>query len=118
MTNPDFAAAALALYHQQYHSCGVYHDYANALRKSPEAVSTILDIPFLPLSFFKTHEVISLNSGTPAAIFTSSGTTGADTSRHFVKDLSVYESAFLKGFESAYGPVSDWVVLALSLIHI
>ena len=46
-------------------------------------------------------------------IFTSSGTTGAQTSRHYVKDLSLYEQSFRKGFEHFYGNVEDYVVLAL-----
>ena len=46
-------------------------------------------------------------------IFTSSGTTGAQTSRHYVKELSLYEQSFRKGFEHFYGNVEDYVVLAL-----
>ncbi|MFC2443434.1 MAG: acyl transferase, partial [Capnocytophaga ochracea] len=41
------------------------------------------------------------------------GTTGAQTSRHYVKDLSLYEQSFRKGFEHFYGNVEDYVVLAL-----
>lgn len=114
MTNPDFTAAALALFQEQYRSCAVYRSYCEALRTSPETVAALSEIPFLPISFFKTHEVISGNTGGPFdAVFKSSGTTGADTSRHFVKDLSVYETSFRAGFEAAYGPVTDRVFLAL-----
>lgn len=114
MTNPAFRQAALDLYRFQYGSCAIYRDYCKALRRFPEAVSGLEEIPFLPLSFFKTHRVISGNpSGPFDAIFTSSGTTGADTSRHFVKSLSNYEESFRAGFEAAYGPVADWVILAL-----
>ncbi len=114
MTNPEFTAQALALHRAQYNTNAVYRSYCEALRKSPETVGVLEEIPFLPVSFFKTHEVISGNSAGPfEAVFTSSGTTGSDTSRHFVKDLSEYERSFRAGFEAAYGSITDWVVLAL-----
>lgn len=113
MTNPEFTLAALSLFRRQYETNEIYRSYANALRRSPGAVSTLEEIPFLPISFFKTHRVISGNSASFEAVFTSSGTTGADTSRHFVPDISVYEKSFREGFEAAYGPVEDWVILAL-----
>ncbi len=114
MTNPAFCQAALDCFRVQYESCAVYQDYCQALRRTPERVSLLTDIPFLPVSFFKTHRVISGNPDGPFdAVFTSSGTTGADTSRHFVKSLSGYEQSFRAGFEAAYGPVENWVILAL-----
>src|SRR5699024_5523919 len=48
-----------------------------------------------------------------ASIFTSSGTTGSQVSKHFVHSLKIYEKTFFKGFEEAYGKVDDYVVLAL-----
>ncbi len=114
MKKEDFEKAALALYHVQYEGCAVYQSYARALRRTPDAVSTITDIPFLPISFFKTHTVVTGNPDGPFdAVFTSSGTTGAETSRHFVRDISVYERSFKEGFTAAYGPAKDWVILAL-----
>ena len=113
MTNPEFTLAALSLFRRQYETNEIYRRYANALRRSPGAVSTLEGIPFLPISFFKTHRMISGNSASFEAVFTSSGTTGPDTSRHFVPDISVYEKSFREGFEAAYGPVEDWVILAL-----
>lgn len=114
MTNPEFTTEALALFRSQYETCAVYQSYCDALRRNPENVSSLTEIPFLPVSFFKTHKVVSGNPEGPfEAVFTSSGTTGTETSRHSVKDLSVYESSFRAGFEAACGPVTDWVVLAL-----
>lgn len=78
----------------------------------PENVTSIEAIPFLPVSFFKTHRVTSTDFE-PEIIFESSGTTGSDTSRHFVKDLSLYKRSFNKGFELFYGNPSKWCILGL-----
>jgi len=78
----------------------------------PNGVNTLEKIPFLPIECFKTEKVYCGHT-TPQQIFTSSGTTGAQTSRHYVKELSLYEQSFRKGFEHFYGNVEDYVVLAL-----
>jgi hypothetical protein len=69
-------------------------------------------IPFLPISFFKTQEVVC-GRFEPQAVFESSGTTQTTNSRHFVKDISLYKKSFLHCFELFYGPVKDWCILAL-----
>ena len=75
-------------------------------------ISTVAEIPFLPISFFKTHEILS-DGNTPQQIFSSSGTTGMVQSRHFVTDLNVYEQSFNKAFELFYGSIKDKCFLAL-----
>jgi len=46
-------------------------------------------------------------------IFTSSGTTGTQVSKHFVPNLKLYEESFNRTFEQFYGPIEDYVVLGL-----
>jgi hypothetical protein len=75
-------------------------------------VQTLPQIPFLPISFFKTHAVRSGNF-IPEAVFESSGTTQTGNSRHEVKELGLYKRSFKAGFEHFYGPVSDWCILGL-----
>lgn len=75
-------------------------------------VKTFNQIPFLPISFFKTH-AIQTTDFTPEMVFESSATTGTDRSRHFIKDLALYEESFLKGFAHFYGSVKNWCILAL-----
>lgn len=67
---------------------------------------------FLPIQFFKSHDVVS-NSDPAQVTFTSSGTTGMITSRHLVTDVSLYEESYRKGFSQFYGNIEDYVVLAL-----
>jgi hypothetical protein len=75
-------------------------------------VDRIEDIPFLPVSFFKTHEVRT-GEFVPEVVFESSGTTGMVTSRHLVREVGLYRQSFLSGFGHFYGPVRDWCVIGL-----
>ena len=110
---PDnFNDTALKIFRYQYENNKVYHKFCNNLKTNPEQVISIHDIPFLPIGFFKTQQVISGNFS-PTGYFQSSGTTGTTTSHHYYKNLDRYEESFLKGFEMAYGEITDYCVLAL-----
>ncbi len=78
----------------------------------PDSVDSIEKIPYLPISFFKTHKVTT-TVFEPEIIFESSGTTGVNTSRHFVKSKELYQRSFLKAFHLFYGNPSEWSILAL-----
>lgn len=108
----DTEAAALELFHYQYRENDIYRAYTNALRRKPSDIRSLLDIPFLPIQFFKTHTV-TCGAFEPELIFESSGTTQTINSRHLVKEAAIYEQSFLAGFERFYGPVSDYVVVGL-----
>lgn len=108
----EFEEVALDIFKFQYENNEVYRDFCIYLRKSPQSVSTTLDIPFLPISFFKTHRVISTQKESQT-IFTSSGTTQSTTSKHFVPDIGLYEESFLRAFELFYGKPKDFCILAL-----
>ncbi|NVN17390.1 acyl transferase [Muricauda sp. HICW] len=108
----EFEEVALDIFKFQYENNGVYRDFCIHLRKSPQSVSTTLEIPFLPISFFKTHRVISTQKESQT-IFTSSGTTQSTTSKHFVPHIGLYEESFLRAFELFYGKPKDFCILAL-----
>ena len=107
-----FEQTALEVFKYQYKNNGVYRSYCDLLNVATSDVTHYNDIPFLPIQFFKTHHVVSSKSKNEA-IFTSSGTTGVVTSKHHVTDIKIYESSYLKGFETFYGNIEDYVVLAL-----
>lgn len=108
----EFEALALDVFNFQYQHVPVYGDFCRALNRLPEEVNCLEDIPFLPIEFFKSHQIIA--QGEPHQdIFTSSGTTGSFVSKHYVADLSVYEKSFTQAFHHFYGAVEDYVVLAL-----
>jgi len=107
-----FEALALEVFDFQSKNSPVYREYLQALKINPAAVTSLEQIPFLPVRFFKSHTV-QTTLFEPATVFESSGTSGSIKSRHFVKDLSLYEESFTNGFELFYGPVNDWCIIGL-----
>lgn len=107
-----FEERALEVFRFQYGENPLYHSYCKALGRSPENVGSLPEIPFLPISFFKSHPVTA-GEFSPELVFQSSGTTGMVRSRHLVKDARFYETSYRRGFEAIYGPVTHWRILAL-----
>jgi phenylacetate-coenzyme A ligase PaaK-like adenylate-forming protein len=108
----QFLENALAIFRFQAENCKVYKTYLSYLNLDAEQIKTLEEIPFLPIEFFKTHEVIS-NGNQPEVIFNSSGTTGITTSQHLVTDVSWYQKSFRQGFELFYGDIKNYAFLAL-----
>jgi phenylacetate-coenzyme A ligase PaaK-like adenylate-forming protein len=110
-----FEELALELFRHQYHLNPVYQAFCSALKKDSSSVQSLADIPFLPVEFFKTHEVVTAFSiqHSGSRIFLSSGTTQQHRSRHIVSDVALYETSFRKGFELFYGDLKDYAIFAL-----
>lgn len=105
-----FEAEALATFRRQYKTIPVYRQYADLVgRKDPQSLS---EIPFLPISFFKSHEVVGPQQKVVQR-FLSSGTTQEVRSQHLITDLRWYDASLLLGFERIFGAVSDYVFIAL-----
>ena len=112
VTEQGFEQLAIEIYNFQYQYNPVYRQFVDALHGTNFHVRSTREIPFLPIRFFKSHE-IKTTSFAAATIFESSGTTGMVNSRHFIKDTGFYEAVFTNGFERFYGPVSDWCIIGL-----
>ncbi len=108
----DFQRLALEIFRFQYEQNPVYQSFIRKLGINITSVQNYLEIPFLPIEFFKTHQVVCGNFK-PEAVFLSSGTTGINTSRHFIKSLPLYEKSLLRGFRSFFGKPEKYVILAL-----
>ncbi len=100
------------MFRYQHENNKVYRDFCDFLKVNSQEVKSLQQIPFLPIQFFKSHEVVS-NTNWPEQIFTSSGTTGMVNSRHLVTDVSLYEESYRKGFSEFYGDIQNYTVLAL-----
>lgn len=107
-----FNEIALKLFHFQAHNNPVYYAYLKGLNVSPANITRVEEIPFLPISFFKTRSV-KTGDWTEEITFASSGTTGKDTSHHHVKHKAFYLDNAVKCFQHFYGPPDDYVFLAL-----
>lgn len=108
----DFVKVTLKVFRHQYANNNVYRTFCDHLNKTPDNVKTLDKIPFLPIQFFKSHTILSSKEEAKAT-FTSSGTTGQSTSKHFVTDLSIYERSYNQAFRLFYGDINNYNVLAL-----
>jgi len=110
--NEDFSTQAMAIFRRQAIQNPVYAAYLGHLKVDETKINAIREIPFLPISFFKSH---ALKSGEFAEsfIFESSGTTGSINSRHYIKRLSTYLTNAENNFREAYGDPSGYCFLAL-----
>lgn len=108
----SFEEQALNLFRHQVQHNIVYREYTQYLNVKVKQVTQLHQIPFLPIEFFKTH-ALKTGNFREQVIFQSSGTTQSSRSQHFIPDLSFYEQHTQRLFEYFYGPVTDYVFLAL-----
>ncbi len=107
-----FEELALYVFNIQYTQNLVYKQFVDYLKINIADVKTVQQIPFLPVEFFKTHNVI-IGNVIAQKIFESSGTTGQIASKHLVADLGIYKQSFETCFEQFYGNIEDYTILAL-----
>lgn len=112
VTPATFDKLALEIFRYQANHNSLYADYIRLLNIKSESITKVEQIPFLPIQFFKTHD-IQTGKWTPETVFTSSGTTGQTASRHLVRDLDFYLQNTRRGFEHFYGKLEEYCILAL-----
>ena len=108
----QFEKIALKVFRYQHENNSVYREFCELLKIEKGSVKSLQQIPFLPIQFFKSHEVVS-NSDSIQETFTSSGTTGMISSKHLITDVTLYEDSYRNAFSEFYGNIEDYVVLAL-----
>ena len=108
----NFERLCLEIFNYQYKNIDAYGMFVDALHIQTTNVQCIEDIPFMPIEFFKNHQILKANTSYDA-VFKSSGTTGMERSRHYVQSLQVYQESFTKAFQHFYGSIENYTVLAL-----
>lgn len=108
----NFDEIALAVFRYQAQNNPLYQKFLTLLGVVPAHITNVQQIPFLPIQFFKYH-VIKTQNWDSKAVFTSSGTTSTQSSEHHVRDLEWYRHFAFRAFESIYGNLENYVVLAL-----
>ena len=108
----QFTQQALALFCSQAAHNPLYRSYLDILSIEPASIQELNRIPFLPIRFFKSHD-IQTGEFIPAYCFESSGTTGAVNSRHCIKSMAEYLENAEANFIEFYGDPSDYCILAL-----
>ncbi|MBT8301136.1 MAG: acyl transferase [Maribacter sp.] len=108
----EFESLALDVFRFQIEKNAVYSLFCEHLGRTKNNTTTIKEIPFLPISFFKSKKIVS-SKNKEQVIFSSSGTSGQTTSKHYVTNLALYEQSYLKSFETFYGDISSYCLMAL-----
>lgn len=108
-----FLKLALAIFNYQYENTTIYRQYIDAIGVHPMMVDSIEKIPFLPIQFFKTHQVISKLASNETIVFESSGTTGQIPSKHPIVDIDLYKKSFELGFSKFFGDIKQYCILGL-----
>lgn len=112
LNGQDFEDTALAVFRYQASTNPIYAQYLKLLRISPASVARLVDIPCLPISLFK-HFPIQSGQWKAVRTFSSSGTTGAQTSSHLLRSEDWYIQQARRAFEAIYGNIQEWTILAL-----
>jgi phenylacetate-coenzyme A ligase PaaK-like adenylate-forming protein len=108
----SFNGLALEIFQYQYRQNDIYGNYIRHLGVDVNKINTINQIPFLPIEFFKSQKVVTGNFK-EEIVFESSGTSGMQAAKHYVKDLTVYDLAYRLGFQRFYGDPEIYCILAL-----
>jgi len=108
----NFESVALNVFKYQYTYNPLLKQYAQLVSKTPDKIQALEDIPFLPIEFFKSHR-IQTGHWEEEDLFSSSGTTGMITSKHYVRDMNAYLQGSRIYFEQCYGDLENIVLLAL-----
>jgi len=110
--NTDFDSLARELFNYQYGENKIYKKWCDHLHFDIRRIDSTPQIPFLPISFFKTNKLLC-GDDSYDLIFESSGTTQTIKSRHYIKDIDLYIQSFTKGFEIFYGDIKSWCIIGL-----
>ena len=102
-SNEEFEKTSLKVFKYQYENNPIYKTFCDYLKRNPSNVVDLKKIPFLPITFFKSKKIVSTDSKVQT-IFTSSGTTGQQTSKHYVTNLDLYRESFMKAFRTFLWP--------------
>lgn len=108
----NFDNIALSLFRLQAEQNPVYHKYLTYLGVTPQSVTRVEAIPFLPISFFKEQDVVT-GEWKEESVFLSSATSGLGQSRHKVKSVEAYLNNVTHIFSQFYGPLTDYHFFAL-----
>lgn len=109
----NFNKKALALFNYQYSNNPVYARYAGLVGKTPDKVKELTDIPFLPVTFYKSETILTGTTEAKRCFYSSGTTDKSQRSKHYIHDPELYERTFMEIFSKRYGPVTDYIILAL-----
>ncbi|MBC7382314.1 MAG: acyl transferase [Bacteroidia bacterium] len=109
----NFDELCLHLFRVQYKNNKIYRKYCNFIGiTDPTVIRVVEKIPFLPVSLFKTHQVLASDKPVHTTFF-SSATGGSGQSKHYLTDITLYQKSFITAFELKFGSTQNYCFLAL-----
>lgn len=95
----QFDAQARASFAVQAEAIPPYAAWARHLGRTPDRVERWEEIPAVPASAFKSHDLSSAPAGSEAAVFETSGTSVSRPGRVRLGTTRLYEASLLRSFE-------------------
>ena len=108
----DFDGVAMEVWKYQYENNALYRSYCDLLKVSPATILQVGEIPFLPITFFRQHE-IKTGHWEPEKVLRSSGTTDSVQSKHLIRDLAWYHDVARKSFNIPFGESEQFAWIGL-----
>lgn len=112
ITSEGFEGAALKVFRFQVGRLPIYKRYVELLGINPERVTSLSDVPYLPIEFFRREKIYSAENE-PQLIFNSSGTSGGETSTHYVASSQLYIDSFMAGFKEFFGAPEEYRLVTM-----
>ncbi len=111
-SNREFEDLAWEIFCFQSQKNRIYKHYIDLLGINPRGITSLEDIPCLPVSFFKTQKIVTSHDPVKM-VFKSSSTDYGVPSSHYLTDINLYKTSFLKCFNLFYGEPGDYCIIAL-----
>ncbi len=108
----DFNDVALEMFYFQYKNVTTYREFCDYLGIQVHHVTSVEQIPFLPIEFFKSRKIVMEGRGY-SHVFQSSTTTGNTPSSHYIVDIELYKLNIKRTFEQHFGDISQYHFVAL-----
>ena len=108
----SFEKLSLELFNFHHRENENYRNFCDNINVDLSKINCIEKIPFLPIVLFK-NKKISIKNINHEIIFESSGTGGL-ISKHFIKDLELYNKSIEECFKNFYGEISDYVIIGVT----
>lgn len=108
----SFEKLSLELFNFHHRENENYRNFCDNINIDLSKINCIEKIPFLPIVLFK-NKKISIKNINHEIIFESSGTGGL-ISKHFIKDLELYNKSIEECFKNFYGEISDYIIIGVT----
>ena len=108
----SFNKLSLELFNFHHKENENYRNFCDNINVDLSKINCIEKIPFLPIVLFK-NKKISIKNIKHDIIFESSGTCGYK-SKHFIKNLELYNKSIEKCFKNFYGEISDYIIIGVT----